>query len=250
VRGERLHAAVLDQGGDAAVTGEALAWWYGLGGFSPRNITLVTTSTGRWKTALGDVNQVRTLPDRWVTLVDDLRVVRPELMLVHLAGTIHPKRLGRTLDNAWREGLLSGRSIDLLLADLGRSGRNGIGLLRELRAERAGDYVPPDSNLEHRATEVLKPLRLTLDRQVNSGGEQWSGRVDLRDRFLPLVIEVQSAKYHSALLDRVADDARRAQLERDGFTVVEITDHELWTDPDAARHRVADEVRRLRRAAS
>jgi CheY-like chemotaxis protein len=145
---------------------------------------------------------------------------------------------------------VSGASIDLLLADLGRSGRNGIAVVRELRAERPDDYVPPDSNLEVRATEVLKPLRLTLDRQVHSGGEQWSGRVDLRDRFLPLVIEIQSAKYHSALLDRLADTARRDQLERDGFTVVEITDDELWTAPDIARQRVANEVRRLRRAAS
>jgi len=171
-------------------------------------------------------------------------------MLVHLCGTIHPERVGRALDNAWRDGLLSGPSIDLLLSDLGRSGRNGIGLLRDLRGARPNDYVPPASNLERRATDVLAPLRLSLDRQVDSGGEQWSGRVDLRDRWLPLVIEIQSEKYHSALLDRLVDAARRDQLERDGFVVVEITDDELWTAPEVARDRVAATVRTLRRSAS
>ena len=133
------------------------------------------------------------------------------------------------------------------------SGRNGITLLRELREARPGDYTPPASNLEARAIEVLAPLRLDLIRQVDSGGkEQWTGRVDFRDRVLPLLIEVQSERYHSALLDADADRIRRETFERDGYRFVEISDVELWSHPVVARDRVAREVGLLRaqRAAS
>ena len=52
------------------------------------------------------------------------------------------------------------------------------------------------------------------------------------------MIEVQSEKYHSALLDVSADAVRRASLEASGFTVVEVTDTELWTRPHVAVERV------------
>jgi hypothetical protein len=57
---------------------------------------------------------------------------------------------------------------------------------------------------------------------------------------------VQSEKYHTALLDREADQCRRDQFEAAGYEFVEVTDVELWSDPDVARRRVADAARRLR----
>jgi hypothetical protein len=95
VRGERLFAATLDQGGDAAVAGEGAAWWWGVAGFSPRWPSVVTTSRTRHTTDLADVRRVRWLPDRWVTVFNGLRVVRPELMLLQLI-SIHFGRLGRS----------------------------------------------------------------------------------------------------------------------------------------------------------
>jgi len=74
----------------------------------------------------------------------------------------------------------------------------------------------------------------------------WRGRVDLLADRLPLVVEVQSEKFHTALLDRVADERRRAGLEAAGYTVVEVTEEELWCTPEVARDRVASAVRKLR----
>ena len=46
---------------------------------------------------------------------------------------------------------------------------------------------------------------------------EWLGRVDFVSEKLMLVIEVDSALYHDAIVDRVADAARRAALEAAGY---------------------------------
>jgi very-short-patch-repair endonuclease len=83
-------------------------------------------------------------------------------------------------------------------------------------------------------------------RQVDLGGAQgWCGRVDFLHEALPVVVEVQSERYHTALLDVAADAARRARLEAAGFLVVEVWDSQLWY----ARHEVVTRVREGLRAA-
>ncbi len=135
--------------------------------------------------------------------------------------------------------LLSGRSLVALLADYGEHGRNGTALLRKLVEERGTGYTPPATNLESRfsdllARECLPPMR----RQVDSGGERWSGRVDFRAEDLPLVVEVQSERYHSSLSDREADAKRTAGLEADGFVVLEVTDTAVWQDGRGVAQRI------------
>jgi very-short-patch-repair endonuclease len=117
--------------------------------------------------------------------------------------------------------------------------------MRELLDERGDDdYVPPASNLEHRFAAILDqagepPMR----RQVDSGGDRWIGRVDFRDERLPLIVEVQSETYHSALTDKHDDERRLAFLRSAGFEVVEVTDTQVWNHPGD----VLDAVRAARR---
>jgi len=251
LRGQRLELAVLDVGGAAAVSHEAGAWWWGVPGFSARKIDVVTTTHTTRPCSVARIRQVRRVPEDWVTVLRGVRVARPELIALHLCADLHPDRAARALDNMWRDRLLTGVSIDRLLADLGRRGRDGVATLRELRALREGDYVPPDSNLEARALDVLGVLGLEFLRQVDVGeATHWTGRVDLRARRLPLVVEVQSEKFHTALLDVEHDCRRRQQLEADGFVVVEVWDTELWTSPDLVRDRVGAAARSLRTSRS
>jgi very-short-patch-repair endonuclease len=149
------------------------------------------------------------------------------------------------LDNAWNLRLLSGRSLLALLDEYGKRGRDGTAVLRELVEARGMDYTPPASNLESRVQDLLGRVGLDLRRQVDSGGDDWSGRVDFRDHVLPLILEVQSERYHSALLDVEADERRRDQLRADGFEVVEVTDVEVWADGDLVVERVRRARRRL-----
>ncbi|MCU1372993.1 MAG: hypothetical protein JWO68_279, partial [Actinomycetia bacterium] len=64
------------------------------------------------------------------------------------------------------------------------------------------------------------------------------GRVDFKDPELPLIVEIQSEKYHTSLVDKAADAARKARQEAAGFTVVEVWDFEVWHQPHVARERI------------
>ena len=113
-------------------------------------------------------------------------------------------------------------------------------VLRDILDERGDDYVPPATGLEGRFAEVIRDACLPeMDRQLDLGDDHWCGRVDFFDRTRRLVVEVDSEKYHSALSDVRADAERAGRLERAGFTVVRVSDgqvfHRPWEVVDALR---------------
>ena len=91
----------------------------------------------------------------------------------------------------------------------------------------------------------MREAGIAMRRQIDSGGDQWTGRVDFRHATLPLIVEIQSERHHTALSDRRADAARRDRLVADGFVVIEITDTLLFSDPrevvaaDSIGHRAS-----------
>ena len=117
-------------------------------------------------------------------------------------------------------------------------GRAGLDVGGETHPGRVFRLLPEDAD-----AQVLRQVGIVVERQVDLGGEEsWTGRVDFLVVGLPIIIEVQSELHHAALVDRVADDARRARLEADGFTVVELWDTEVWSHPSVAVARVAAAV--------
>src|SRR3546814_8936301 len=91
-----------------------------------------------------------------------------------------------------------------MLEVMAQRGRPGIRTMRQVLATRGLDYVPPASNLEARFEQILlqagdAPMR----RQVDIGdGDRWIGRVDFRDAELPLIVEIQSERFHASLIDK------------------------------------------------
>lgn len=229
----RVMRAVLDAGAGAVLSHRSAAAWWGLPGYDLRTLHVTRprgmTSSG---SAFAQLHEVKALRAVDVAVLDGVPVVRPERVILELCGSVHPERAERALDAAWSRGLLSGRSCRAFLEAMAASGRNGIVLLRQLLDERPDDYVPPASNLEGRVKDILGGAALgEWRRQVDSGGETWTGRVDFRHAVLPAIIEVQSERYHAALTDRADDGRRRKQLEADGFFVAEVWDTDVW------RHR-------------
>lgn len=116
--------------------------------------------------------------------------------------------------------------------------------MREILDRRPPGWIPPASGLEGRFEQVLSDHGLPeMRRQVDSGGSTWDGRVDFKDRILPLIVEILSERYHASLLDREADQARLEGLTKDGFLVVPIWDTEVWNHPTV----VVDRIRTARR---
>jgi very-short-patch-repair endonuclease len=231
----RLMAAVLDASPGASVAGPTGAFMWGARGFRLEPIHVVRPKgVSRRPSTLAVVHEVVDLHPSHIKVLNGIPVVSPGRVVCELAAS-HPHRAERVLDWFWTEHLLDGRTFGRTVGEMRDRGRKGSTFFRELDAARGPDYVPPASGLEKRFMEICPwPMR----RQVDSGGEEWCGRVDFRDLELPLIVEVQSEKYHTALVDRVADANRKARLEAAGYTIVEVWDTEVWHRPDDANERV------------
>ncbi|MCU1452628.1 MAG: Protein of unknown function (DUF559)/Domain of unknown function [Acidimicrobiales bacterium] len=236
--------AVLDCGPSTYLShGSAAALW-DLPGFALEPHHVIIERGGRETPSdRAAVHRPRHLPEPFGTLLHGIPVVRPALLVLQLCATVNRQRAERALDTAWAKRLLSGPSLRRELDPLLHRGRAGTALLRELLDDRGPGYVPPASGLEARFESILAqagepPLR----RQVDVGdGEHWCGRVDYVDPQQPLIVEIDSERYHAALVDARADADRTARLEAAGYVVERVTDRQVW-------HRPSDVVAAVRRA--
>lgn len=244
---QRILAAVLDASPAGYASGSTGTALWGVTGYPlfPVHVARARGATGR-RSTLAILHELRDLPPHHTTVLHGIPILRPERTFLELCRSEHPGRAARALDDLWRRRLLSGRSVRAVLDELAVQGRTGVTVARRLLDERGDDYVPPASNLEARFVEVIARAGLPeMRRQVDSGGDRWVGRVDFRAVTVPLVVEVQSETYHSALGD-ARDDARRTTaLHEAGFTVVEVTDAEVWHDAPVVVERVRRALRAL-----
>ena len=251
---ERQHvmAAVLDaMPGAYAFEATAEALW-GVPGsrLLPAHVVRTGGRFGR-RGDLATLHEIVGLEPADLTTIDAIPVVRPEIVVLHLCGSTFRQRAESVLENLWRRRLVSGRSMREVLDRLATSGRRGVTVFRELLDERGDDYIPPASNLERRFASLLERAgEPAMRRQVDSGGDRWVGRVDFRDPHRPLIVEVQSATYHSALVDQRRDADRLAALRAAGFEVVEVTDEQIWYHPAEVVEAVRSARRLLDRSAT
>ena len=239
-RGQLVMTAVLDAGPGAALSHSCGAGWWGVPGclLEPVHVLRDSNSTRRPKVPVV-LHTVRKVPTEWITVLDGLPVARPELLAMQLFAQYRYERAERYVDHLWSMRLLSGASIDRFLSAQGRRGRNGIGGLRRYRDDRPGAFVPPASALEGRATRILSEAGIPMRAQVDVGGGEWAGRVDLLHEEEAVVAEVQSDRFHRALTSREDDRIRRERLEEAGYVVVELWEDQVWLRPS----EVIDTVR-------
>ncbi|MEZ5320941.1 MAG: hypothetical protein R2698_02450 [Microthrixaceae bacterium] len=244
--GQRVLTPILALGGDAALSHLSAARWWGLTGCSLLPPTVTTTGRQYRRPEGVKVHLVRALPQNWRTVLHDVPIVAPELLAMQLFAVCHEQRAERLVERLWAMRLLSGASIAAFLAQMGRQGRNGIAPLRRYLDARGEGYRPPSTALESRTRQLLEAAAIGVTAQADSGDERWTGRVDFRVDGTPVLIEVQSETFHSALVDRVSDERRLAELRRNGFIVVEVTDDDVWSRPHIVVERVTMAVAAFR----
>jgi very-short-patch-repair endonuclease len=244
----QVMASVLDAGEGAVLSHASAASLWGLPGFTLLPAHVTTVRRGRpVDRPIGIVHRMRALRPHHTTELDSIPVVRPELLMLQLAGIVHPERLGVLLDRAWSMRLLSGRSTRMVLDEVAASGVRGVTSLRAALDERGDDYEPPASNLEGRFHQLITRAGLpAMRRQIDLGGDRWNGRVDFVATDRALVIEVDSERYHTALSDAEADLLRETKLRDSGYTVGRVTDFQLFHRPA----EVIELVRHLRHVAT
>lgn len=242
---QRLMGALLHVGDDAYFSHDtALALW-GLPGFDLTEIHLIRPRPGRTqRTSVAIVHTSRDLPDDHLARTPlGMPVTTPVRAIFDIAGTAHPKRVERALDHAWSRRLLTIRSVEHMLARLAKKGRPGIELMRTLYEARLGVVRPPESNTEARLNELLvRDGQRPLTPQVDVGGEEWIGRIDLADLPIKFLVEVQSDLYHGSLVDQHRDAERLAALQAAGWYVLEVFERDIWYRP----RPVLQQIRQIR----
>ncbi len=141
---QKAMAAVIDAGQGAALSHSSAAALWGIPGFRlfPWHVT-ISRRSHTVSQSLGHVHRMRALQSEHVTELQSIAIVRPELMMLQLAGVVHPSRVGVLLDRAWSMRLLSGRSTRTFLDEVATSGMRGVAVLRRTLDERPSDYIPP-----------------------------------------------------------------------------------------------------------
>lgn len=230
-RGQVLVEAAFNAGEHAAVSHlPAAAWWRV--NLKPGGIDIMRERG--ISTTLADgvrLHEPRCFPEHHRRVFRGVPVTVPSRIPFDVAATA-PSQAEKVLDRLWTKGLLGHQSVTAMLDELAERGRTGISLMRELLADRGPDYRPNDTNLEDRFQQLAREAGWTsLVRQYQLLGREWLGRVDFIDHRRKLVIEVNSALYHDALIDRRADADRRAAIEAAGYRVSTFTDTEVWFDP-------------------
>jgi very-short-patch-repair endonuclease len=240
---QRLLARLLLVGADAVASHAAAARIWRLPGFGEQ-IEWSRPRGGSQRRPAGRCHGSLWLPDRHRTMQGRIPVTTVARTVFDLAGTMHPQRAERALDNALSRRLCTFGQLVAVHADLARRGRRGTSLMRELLDARGPGYIPPNSELEALGRAVLGAAGLTdFEVEVDLGDGNWVGRVDLLFRTSRLVVELDGRTYHQAKLDFEADRRRDNRLMSAGWRVLRVT----WDD---LRLRPAEVTAQVRIASS
>lgn len=240
---QRLLTEVLAAGPSAAASHRSAAALLGIPGFDRRGIPELTTPRPRrHRSSTAVVHRWRPFPDHHLTVIEGIVTTRVARTLVDLAGVENPRRTERAVDNCLAAGTVTYRALDATFGDLAGRGRAGVAVMRAILAERSELYVAPESELEALFFALLQEAGLEVPvRQFEAGdGNTWIGRADYAYRSRRRLIELDSRRHHSSLLDRLADQERDARLRAAGWPPVE-----RFTWDDVVKHP-ATTVRRVR----
>ena len=237
---QELMLALLDAGTAATLSHHTAAARWGLSGFSlfPVHVTESRERGRRASDTKAIIHQPRLLLPEHLIMLDGIRTTTPARTLFDLAAVLHAGRVERALDNALAAHLTTIPRLTTMLRQLAKKGRPGITVMRALLDARPPSYVPPASGLESRFQQLARKAGWwTFERQVDVGDEHgWLARVDFVERAERLIVEVQSDRFHTALLDVHADQRRMGLLRAAGWRVYEAIEHDLWYKPAKIIH--------------
>lgn len=249
---QRLRAAVLDAWPGAFFHAESALAWLGMGGYALADVQLARMrGVSNVRAQLASIHSLRAVRAHHLVLHRGLVTENALRAIWCIAARYSSPRLfelgvakiGTVLDHAHREGLLTWAGLHEMVEDIQQRGRAGTRVMRACAAGRPPGTSPTESRQEQRFEEVLDGASVRrFRRQVVSGGREPIGRADFADDDLPLLVEINSLKFHVEPTDRARDERRYAAFVEAGFTVLVVWEDDLWRHPQA----VLDVVHRAR----
>lgn len=229
---QRLLAAVLDAGPDAVATSSSAAALWRLPGFNVDVAEVLVPTGTNHRPQHGRLHQSRTLPAHHTTVTQGVPVITPARLVVELAARTSPRRVERAAENAIAASILTPDALASVVSELAGRGRRGSTLLRTLVEGIAPGYVPPASELEARFRDLVRSAGIGGGvTQVDVGGEEWEGRVDVAFPAAKLVVELDSRRWHQSRSAMESDRRRDNALVMAGWRVVRITWRQILDDP-------------------
>jgi very-short-patch-repair endonuclease len=243
------RAVLLAHGHGAVLCRSSAAWCWEVPGH-PLAPVQVLRGRDQHLPGIATARTSRALAPCDITQRRGLRVTAPTRTIFDLAGTQHPDRTRRDLNGLMARGLTTLELLDEALDRLAAKGRSGIATMRALIAEAHEKGAPAGSNLELTAEEILGLAGMrAMRRQVEiCDADGFVARVDFGDPHLRLIVEVDSDRFHHGPVDRQLDDHKTARLEASGWTVIRVTEQEIWHGRTALVNRLRQAAWEARRA--
>jgi hypothetical protein len=243
----RQGVAIAAASGGAWASHRAAAALWGLDGFPPRHIEVLTLHGRRHKRSLWIVHESRTIRGVDLDEVDGLPCTSVVRTLLDLPAVAHPFLVGQALDHACRRwpGML--KAVNRRQLELARRGRRGSRLMRDLLDERLGRGRHRDSGFETKALRLIRSVGLpepVLQQEVRDG--DFLAFLDVAWPDIKWFIECDSLSNHFGKRAHEWDRARRRHLKRLGWDGVEVT-YDQVTKDGAATGRELLELYELRR---
>lgn len=241
---QRVWIELLDAPGESVLGGRTATTLHRVGQIVTNEIDVLEVETAWHRPSGGRRRRSTLLPPEHCTVVDGIPVTTLPRTLFDLCGLVSPARRSRGLSHLTRREVeramddalarsMSVAKLEHVLARLGGRGRGGTVLFRELIDARGEGFVATESELEDLLLAVLQRFGLPLpSKQVTVGGDLPIGRVDFIYLDRRIVIEADSRKHHSALLDADRDRWRDLDLVADGFVVIRVTWRQLIDEPE------------------
>jgi very-short-patch-repair endonuclease len=228
---QRLRAALLWAGDDAAVAGRSAAQRYRLEGVRAERPEIVVPPRVRARTEFAKVyfGDPRAL---MVRVVDGLPTTGIEATLLRLAHELDDEEFEIACEDARRRRLTSMTALRRYLERHGRRGRPGVSALRHLL-----DQLDP----EHPARSTLEVLtrRLLVAHGLHDFVRElplsWNGRTYRYDFAFParrVVLETNGRRWHDDAADYEHDHEKWSVPGRHGYRIVFATWDKVTNRPD------------------
>lgn len=176
-----------------------------------------------------------------------LTVTDPVRTIIDL-GLVMPRWLvHRALSTGISNGVFRLSDIKRLRQALGRPGRNGTGVVRQILEGDVLTLGKEESELEKRFTALVRRRRLPsmeLQHEVWDGG-RFVARVDAAYPGLKLAIEVDGFEHHSSPHAFQRDRTRQNRLVALGWTVLRFTWKDVVSRPDHVARLIQQAIGRL-----
>lgn len=222
---QRALAAVWAHGPSALLSHRAAALLYEIDGIESAPFEVLTERWGRRRRRPNTkVHETRNLLGKDRANRAGIPCTAPARLVIDLAAVVPAFRADQALEDVLRRHLSTTEQIADRFVQLGRQGRPGTAVMRELLEKRIGRAVPTRTEFERRVLELAVRAGLPAPRS------QVKVRVDETDVFIDLGwgdrllgVECDGLYDHGSSIQLPWDDDRQNQLQLRGWLILRFT---------------------------